>query len=96
MEGSKAVERMWLKLESKIKNTIVNKLHLSFNIQSMSHEESLSEMMHVFFDNFYKVYETENQYMRFIFVVFKRKMIDLYNRERRYYKTHKAVLNNIS
>lgn len=86
-----AVERVWKKLEVRIRNTIVNKLAWSFNIQSLDNEDLAAEIMHIFFKYFYEKYEDDNQYCRFIFICFKNKMIDLFNREIRFYRTHKAI-----
>jgi len=87
---TKAVERVWNRCEKRIQYTIIFKLAKSFRIQSLTMDDYVSEAMHLFFINFYEKYENDNQYLRFMFIVIKNKMCDLYNREKRYYKTHKT------
>jgi len=86
----KAVERVWNKNKSKIFMSIIMKLARSFNLKDMNFEELTSEMMFLFFTKFDEFYENDNQYLRFMFILFKNKMCDLYKKEKRY---HTCILS---
>jgi len=70
--------------------SIIMKLARSFNLKDMNFEELTSEMMFLFFTKFDEFYENDNQYLRFMFILFKNKMCDLYKKEKRY---HTCILS---
>lgn len=77
---------MWLRMRPLMMRSIINKLYKSFKLDTHDEDDVESECMHLFFRTYYDKFESENQFMRFIFVSFKNRMIDLKNKERRHAK----------
>jgi DNA-directed RNA polymerase specialized sigma24 family protein len=88
VKNTLSVERVWARNENKVFNTIVMKLKRSFMINTISGDELMSEAMYCFFKNFYRIYEHDAQYLSYLFIVMKNKIIDLKNRENKFYSMH--------
>ena len=54
-------------------------------------DEMMMEVQEKFVENFYEKYETDNQYLRYIFIVMKNRMKDLRFKMYRYTATHLSV-----
>lgn len=87
MQCAKAVDRVWGRSEKAV-DIIVNKLRFKFYYLTNKVEELKAEAQLVFYKLFYEKYETDEQYLRFFFIVIKNRFHDLNSRENRYHSVH--------
>ena len=90
----KMAYKVWERLESEIKNNI-NKLRNQYKFYTVPMDEILSEVQFKFFELYYDVYETDKQFLNYMYIVTKNVIHDLQRREYKFANRHSCDLTKL-
>ncbi len=91
--GDTALE-VWERLEGKM-IVIISKLKYKYKFTTTPMEEIVSEVRMKFHELYYNVYEKDEQFLRFMFIVTKNIIHDMQRKEYRYANRHSCDLNKL-
>jgi len=89
--GESACERLYKKLTPKLKSNC-RSVQYQTKFYEWSAEELFQEMTILFFNRFEDYYETDNQYVRFLFICMKNKVRTIQQREYKYINRMKNTI----